>query len=369
MAEMKNFTTLELAKELALAFGPSGCEEDVAKIIIEYLTPYADEISRDGMGSVIAVYKKRAASDEYDPNREPDTPSGTPDVTRLMLSAPMDEPGFMIKSIDSDGYLKIASLCGRDPKILTARNVTVGDEDRKTIGYVGVKPTHLGGSGDFDSLYVDIGAKDKDDALVHVEIGDFGAYRSDFVRFGKDDSLIKCKALDSRLGGAVLCSTLKHLSESGAVLPFDVYFAFTCRDEITRSSAGGAARKIAPDVAILVRGESVNDTAGDTYTASAKLGGGATMSLMDRGTLYDRELYTSILDVAKAEGIPAQVKQYVSDATGSAQINRALEGVRCAEISIPIRYSRTAACVASVHDLEATEKLTRAVIREWAKSC
>ncbi len=366
MAEMKNFTTLELAKELALAFGPSGCEEDVAKIIIDHLTPYADEITRDGMGSVIAVYRKRTDAEKYDPDREPDSPSGTPDVARLMLAAPMDEPGFMIKSIDSDGYLKIAPLCGRDPKLLTARNVTVGDESRKTIGYVGVKPTHLGGSGDFDSLYVDIGAKDKDDALAHVEIGDFGAYRSDFVRFGKDDSLIKCKALDSRLGCAALCSTLKHLAKNEIKLPFDVYFAFTCRDEITRSSAGGAARRINPDTAILVRGESVNDTSGDSYTASAKLGGGATVSFMDRGTLYDRELYTSILDIAKTESIPAQVKQYVSDANGSAQINRALEGVRCAEISIPVRYSRTAACVASVHDLEATEALILATIRMWA---
>jgi len=366
MAEIKNYTTLELTEALATAFGPSGCEEDVAKIIIEYLTPYADEISRDGMGSVIAAYKKRADSAEYDPDEEPASPSGTPDVTRLMLAAPMDEPGFMIKSIDSDGYLKIAPLCGRDPRILTARNVIVGNEEKKTIGYIGVKPTHLGGSGDFDSLYVDIGAKDKDDALAHVEIGDFGAYRSDFVRFGKDNSLIKCKALDSRLGCAVLCSTLKYLSENNVQLPFDVYFAFTCRDEITRSSAGGAARKICPDVAILVRGESVNDTEGDSYTSSAKLGRGATVSFMDRGTLYDPELYSSILDVAKAEKISAQTKQFVGEARGSAQINRALGGVRCAEISIPVRYSRTAACVASLCDLEATENLIRAVIRAWS---
>lgn len=367
MAEMKNFTTLELTEALATAFGPSGCEEDVAQIIIDYLTPYADEITRDGMGSVIAVYKKRASAEDYDPEREPASPSGTPDVSRLMLASPMDEPGFMIKAVDSDGYLKIAPLCGRDPRILTARNVTVGCEERKTIGYIGVKPTHLGGSGDFDSLYVDIGAKDKDDALAHVEIGDFGAYRSDFVRFGKDDSLIKCKALDSRLGCAALCVTLKNLAETHVALPFDVYFAFTCRDEITRSSAGGAARKICPDVAILVRGESVNDTSGDSYTASAKLGGGAAVSLMDRGTLYDRELYTSILEVASCEKIPTQVKQYVSDATGSAHVNRALDGVRCAEISIPVRYSKTAACVASVHDLEATEALILATIRAWAK--
>ncbi len=367
MAEIKNYSTLELTEALATAFGPSGCEEDVAQLIIEYITPYADEISRDGMGSVIAVYKKRANEEEYDPDKEPDTPSGTPDVSRLMLAAPMDEPGFMIKSIDSDGYLKIAPLCGRDPKILTARNVTVGCEERKTIGYIGVKPTHLGGSGDFDSLYVDIGAKDKDDALAHVEIGDFGAYRSDFVRFGKDTDLIKCKALDSRLGCAALCSTLKYLSENDVKLPFDVCFAFTCRDEITRSSAGGAARKICPDVAILVRGESVNDTAGDSYTSSAKLGGGATVAFMDRGVLYDRELFTSILDIAKSEGIPAQTKQFVSDTRGSCDINRALDGVRCAEISIPVRYSRTAACVASIRDLTATESLLLATIRAWAE--
>ena len=359
---MKNYTLLDLTEKLATAFGPSGCEDDVASIIREFITPYADSITSDGMGSVIAVYKKRAMSAEYDPEEEPASPSGTPDVTRLMLSAPMDEPGFMIKSIDSDGYLKLAPLCGKNPKILTARNVTVGDEDKKTIGYIGVKPTHLGGSGGLDSLYVDIGAKNKDDAADHVKIGDFGAYRSDFVRFGKDNKMIKCKALDSRMGCAVLCFILKKLAEENAALPFDVYFTFTCRDEITNSSAGAAARKITPDVAILVRGESVHDTAGDNYNTSAKLGDGATLSLMDRGTIYDRELTTFIREISEKNSIPAQTKKFVSEARGSAQINRALDGVRCAEISIPVRYSRTAACVANEDDIFAAQNLVYATI-------
>ncbi len=367
MTEIRNYTTNELLKALATAFGPSGYEENVAEIIKSFVMPYADEVTFDGIGSVIAIYRARAAVDSYNPNAEPPSPSGVPDVSRLMLATPMDEPGFMIKSIDSDGYLKLAPLCGKNPKILAGRNVTVGFGTRKAHGYIGVKPTHLGGSGGLDSLYIDIGAKNKEDAEKYVKVGDFGAYRSDYIRFGKNDSLIKCKALDSRLGCAVLCEILRELHDTKAELPFDICFAFTCRDEITSSSAGAAARKLSPDAALLIRGESVNDISGESYSTSASLGYGAAVSIMDRGTLYDSELYSFITATAKKHSIPVQPKKFVSAPNGAARINRALAGVRCAEISIPVRYSRSAACVAAEKDFESVKSLALAFIKELSK--
>ncbi len=364
MSEYNNHTSAELLPVLAAAFGPSGCEGNVADIIKEFISPYADEITYDGLGSVIALYRARILQKPYDSEEEPAAPSGAPDVSRLMLCAHMDEPGFMVKSIDADGYLKIAPLCGKNPKILAARNVTVGDENRKTIGYIGVKPTHLGGSGDFDSLYIDIGAKDKEEAEDHVKIGDFGTYRSDFVRFGQGGSHLKCKALDSRTGCAILCTLIKNLCESKAALPFDTYFVFTCRDEITSSSAGAAARKINPDYAVIIGGESANDICGEDYSTSVMLGKGAVVSIMDRGTIYDKEMFNFILQAAEKNNIPVQMKKYVTASNGAAFANRALTGVKCAEISVPVRYSRTASCTISEADFDAAEKLISSVIAE-----
>ncbi|MBE6542554.1 MAG: M42 family metallopeptidase [Ruminococcaceae bacterium] len=360
-------TPTDLLRELSLSFGPSGCEGNVADIIIDYVTPYADEIIRDKLGSVIAVYKRRLSPEEYDIEAEPRAILGKPDTERLMLCAHMDEVGFMINSIDSDGYLKIAALSGKDPRVLKGRGVTVGDEERKTIGYFGVKPVHLGGSGDFSSLYIDIGAKDKEEAEKYVQIGDFGTYRSDFVRFGSGGHKLKGKALDDRLGCTVLCTVLKNLSEKGAVLPFDVYFTFTCREEIGSSTAHTAANLVDPDTAFILEATAVNDILGEEYGAVAKQGEGPCISFMDRATIHDKELYDFVFETAKAHSVPVQSKNYVAGGTDAGPIQRSLDGVKCLGISAPARYIHTASNVIDERDMYSMIDLTEAIIDELAK--
>lgn len=364
MSKYENYTPTELLRELCLAFGPSGCEGNVADMIREIVAPYADEVYEDKLGTVIAVYKKRADKAVYDLEEEPKSDSGKIACERLMLCGHMDEVGFMIKSIDGDGYLRIAALSGKDPKLLAGRNVTIGDEERKTIGYFGVKPAHLGGMGDFNSLYIDIGAKDKKDAEAHVQVGDFGTYRSDFVRFGEGGHKLKCKAIDDRLGCVVLCEVLRRLKESDAKLPFDVCCAFVCREEIGATSATTAANLIKPDVAMVFEATAVNDVLGDKYGMVAKQGMGPTVTFMDRATMHDREMYEFILATAKKHGIPAQPKQYVAGGTDAGPIQRTTEGVKVVGISAPTRYIHTASNVVDERDIGAMIDLAMAAIEE-----
>ena len=141
MSKYENYTPTELLRELSLTFGPSGCEGNVADIIKEFVAPYADEVTSDRLGTVIAVYRRSEdCVRSADPDEEPVIREGKPEIDKLMFAAHMDEVGFMIKSIDGDGYLKIAALSGRDPKTLAGRNVTVGDETKQYKGYFGVKP-------------------------------------------------------------------------------------------------------------------------------------------------------------------------------------------------------------------------------------
>lgn len=353
MTDCKLLSGIDLLRELSLAFGPSGCEGNVADIIKENIAPYADEVLTDRMGSVIALYK--GTGEESD------------NVTRLMLSAHMDEVGFMIKSIDENGYIKMTPLSGRDPKTLVGRNVTIGDETRKTNGYIGVKPAHLGGSGNYDSLYVDIGAKNKEDAEAHVKVGDFGTYRSDFVRFGKDGAMIKGKALDDRLGCTVLCETLRRLSTSGTRLPYDIYFAFTCREEIGSSGALTAANKINPDMAIVFEATAVADVDGvEKNSRVAEQGRGGCISFMDKGTIYNEELYQLILETGKKYDIPCQSKNYVAGGNDAGHIHKSKAGVRCAVISAPARYIHTSSNVVRESDFWAICDLTQAVLKELA---
>lgn len=350
----KNITAIELLERLSLAFGPSGCEDNVADIIREFAAPYADEITEDRLGTLIVKYAKRAEGQE-----NPDLKCG-----RLMLCAHMDEVGFMVKSIDDDGFIKIKALSGRDPTLLAGRNVSVGNEERQTIGYFGVKPVHCGGVGDFDSMFIDIGAKNKEEAEKYVSPGDFGVYRSDFVTFGEGGNKIKGKAIDDRFGCTVLCMILRRLSENNAALPFDVCFAFTRREEIGASGAKTAANLVSPDLAIVVEATAVNDIIGDKNGFVAKQGLGGCVSMADAGTVYDRELYNFIVNTGKNHSIPVQTKNGFAGRNDSAGIQRALSGVKCAAVSAPARYIHTSANVIDRRDMDSIIELLSEVIND-----
>lgn len=369
MGKYDNYMPIDLLRELSMAFGPSGCEGEVAEIIREYVTPLADEVTSDRLGTVIAVYRGSEEAKKArvgDPDAEPDTIEGVPEIDRLMFAAHMDEVGFMIKSIDGDGYIKIAALSGKNPNTLSGRNVMIGNEKKHVNGYFGVKPTHLGGSGGFDSLYIDIGAKNKEEAESLVSVGDFGTYRSDFVMFG--DGMIKGKALDDRLGCTVLCTVLKRLRENNVKLPFDVYFAFTVREEIGSSGAATAANKIKPDMAVIIEATAVDGTAGeDKYGSVARQNDGGCVSFMDKRTIYDRETYDFIMNTASRHNIKAQPKCYVSGGNDAGYVHLSGTGTKCATISAPARYIHTASNVVSESDFNSVIDLAYAAVVELAR--
>ena len=366
MNRFETYTPTDLLRELSLAFGPSGCEDNVADLIREFITPYADEITTDRRGSVIATYKKRREVPAYDLEEEPASPADHPDCEKLMLCAHMDEVGFMVKAIDGDGYLKMTGMASKDPVLLGGRNVTIGYEDRKINGFIGIKAVHQGGVGNFDQLYVDIGAKNKEEAEKYVEPGMFGTYRSDFVRFGTDGHKIKGKALDDRLGCTVLCYVLKHLSETKAELPFDVVFAFTTCEEIGRSSAKLAANIIQPDVAFNFEATAVEDIIGDKYGYVANQGQGPCISFLDRSSIVNKEVYDFIFKTAEKHNIPVQSKNYVAGGNDAGPIHLSGKGAKTAVISAPTRYIHTASNVIDERDLYFTLDLAKALIADLA---
>ncbi len=354
----QNWTTLSLLEELSCAFGPSGCEEAVADTIRAHIAMYCDEILPDPMGGVLARIRGTGAAG-----------IGPVPPRRLMLSCHMDEVGFMIRSITEEGLLKIVSMCGSDTRVLAGRRVWVGDAAAQVRGVFGIKPLHLvksedrGSALDIDELYVDIGADSQQAAEEMVHVGDFGTFESDFVFFGQDGGYIKGKALDDRLGCAVLCSVMRQVYEREVRPCCDLYFAFTCREELGISGARTAAYKIDPDYAIVFEATAAGDISGTKeYRQVARLGMGGVVSLMDRSTIYDRPFTDWILQVAQEENIPCQIKQYVSGGNDAAHIHKSRTGVRCAAISAPARYIHTASNVVAKRDIESIEQLAMAVI-------
>lgn len=351
---------MELVKYLSLAFGPSGCEDQVRERIIEQIEGYCDGYCEDRAGNLIARVSGRGM--DYDPEHP----------RRLMVCAHMDEVGFMIRQITKEGYLKFGNLGGMDPRVLCGRAVLVGNEEKQIPGVIASKAIHLQSPEERKKvttaakMYIDIGAKDEEDAKQYVSVGDFATFASDFEIFGKDGSHVKGKALDDRAGCAAMIEIMRDLHDRPCALPFDIYFAFTRCEEIGISAAATAAQTIAPDWGIVLESTAINDVAGATGGARvAELGDGVAISLADMTTIYDRGMVRMALDCGEKKGIKCQVKKRVSGGNDARVIQRSLAGVRVLTLSLPTRYIHSASNVAAVADYETLRDLPLAIIREW----
>ena len=342
---------VELIKKLALAFGPTSCEGEVSDIIRAELADCGAELSLDRMGNLTAHLAG---------------PAGAP---RVMLSAHTDEVGFMITEIEDDGYLRFATLGGIDPAVLCGRRVTLGDELRRVSGVIAAKGIHVQSADErkklpkLEDLYIDIGTNSREETEALLSRGDFGTFRTDFLTLGKDNAYIASKALDDRLGCAVLIEVLRAVAKKE--LPLDLWFCFTVREEIGKSGAEVTANRIRPDVAIVLETTAIADLAEvEPAFRVAEVGSGGVLSLLDRSTIYDRALVDFALATAKKNGIPVQVKRYVSGGNDAGHIHKSGTGVRCLALSAPTRYLHAPVSLASVRDFEAMQQLLVAMLGE-----
>ena len=353
------YTGINLIRELSLAFGPSGCEDAVRELIMEQIQGDCDGYTVDKVGNLIAIIRGRGL--DYNP-----------DAPRcLMLASHMDEVGFMVNDITEEGYLKFATVGGIDQRVLCGRHVQIGDDKRRVHGVIASKAIHLQNAEErtkatpVQKMYMDIGAKDQEDAKKYVSVGDYATFDSDFVTFGKDGGMMKGKALDDRAGCAMLIEIMRDLHANPCDLPFDVCFAFTCCEEVGISGAHVAAFGVSPDTAIILEATAVNDLPGAGRNAVSKQGEGGTLSLVDNGTIYDMGFIEFARQTAERCELKCQIKQAVTGSTDAAHIQRSLTGVRVLGLSLPTRYIHSASNVARFEDFEQTHKLVTAMLRDW----
>lgn len=323
---------LELLKKLCLLDGTSGDEDAVREFIISEIDGFCD-YRTDNLGNIICFKKGK---------KQP--------LKKVMLDAHMDEVGLIITSVTNDGFLKFKTVGGIDTAALMFRKVKING---KVDGIIGGKPIHLI-KGDArkklpesDSLYIDIGVSSKTQALEKVSLGDRAIIESDFVISGDN---IKAKAIDDRIGCAVLITLLKSDSE------YDFYASFSVQEEIGTRGAKTAAFSINPDAALVIEATTAADISGVPDDKKVcKLGDGAVVSFMDRGTVYDKDYYNAALQ----SGVLCQPKKAVAGGNNSAGIHLSREGVRTLAISLPCRYIHSASCVANLDDCNSVEELTK----------
>lgn len=346
--DISNLCGLELIRALSLIFAPTGCEDRVADTLFAEAEKYADKIARDRMGNIIA----RISTGNAEARK------------KVMLSAHMDEVGFMIEQIKGDGMLTFACVGGIDSSVMAGRKIFVGNERELISGVVCSKAIHHKSRSERDSapdsekLYIDIGAKDREEAEKYVSVGDFATFDSEFFSFGADGKSIKGKALDDRMGCALLIELMRRIKKEGLSADLDIYFCFTVREEIGYSGAEAVAERIRPDIALVFESTAVGDIAdAPANKRVADLSHGAVISVADRGTIYDKGLIDLAFAISAERGIPLQVKRYLSGGNDASHIHKSGIGVRTLAISVPTRYLHSAACVAHIDDYESSCKI------------
>jgi len=324
-------------KALSEAFGPSGCEDDVRKVIGEAIAGKVDECRTDHLGNLICLQKGRAHPG-----------------FKVMAAAHMDEIGLMVSHADESGMVHFAKVGGIDDRVLPAKVVRIGE--KRVLGVICIKPVHLTRAEErsqvmpYDQLVIDLGVSSKADAEKLVSRGDYAAFDVAFEDLG---ALVKGKAFDDRAGCAVLISLIER-----GPYPFDFCPVFTTMEEVGLRGARVAGYSVMPQAAFVFEGTICDDGPKEAdVSPTTEVGKGPAISVMDRSVIADRRLVQLVMDTAKAEGIPYQFKQPGKGGTDAGAIHLAQTGVPTVPVSVPSRYIHSPVSMLSKSDLQQTVNL------------
>ncbi|GAB4527067.1 MAG: M42 family metallopeptidase [Anaerolineae bacterium] len=339
-----------ILRELSEAIGVSGQEDAVRRIILKAIDGHAENIRIDALGTVTAL-KKAALKEGTGENRP-----------RVMLAAHMDEVGFMVTGIDSNGLLRFTAVGGIDDRILPGLRVKIGAD--QVPGVIIWTPIHKNRDQNvvkMSSLRIDVGASKKES--VKVKVGDRIAFDSRFMEIG--DKVLRGKSFDDRVGCSLLVDVLQ-----GGPYAVDVLAAFTVQEEIGLRGAQVAAQALTPDVALALEGTTANDVPDpladpdedEPVNPTCALGQGPALTLMDRSMIAHPRLLAFLKQTAESNGIPYQVKTRIGGGTDAGAIHMANAGVPSGVISIPCRYIHSPTAYLHRDDYANALKLIQAVL-------
>ncbi|NPA38414.1 MAG: M42 family metallopeptidase [Candidatus Nanohaloarchaeota archaeon] len=331
-----------LIKELSETFGPSGYEDEIRKVILKNIKEYAEKVKVDVLGNIIA---KVGAGKK-----------------KIMIEAHMDEIALMVKHIDEKGFIYVVSLGGWDPRILLGQRVVLRNyKGEKIIGVVGSKPVHLMEKDEskeikLKDLFIDIGAKDKKEVEKwDIKPGDVVVIDATLKRLGKTDDLITGKALDNRIGCAVVIEVMKSLPED-LKNEYTFYFVFTVQEEVGLKGARTSGFELDVDFAISVDTAPAGDTPGiEEKVSELKVGKGVVIEIVQAegyGLITPRSLVDKAVSIMEKVKIPYQVEVGVGGVSNAAILYITKKGIPTLGIGIATRNLHTPIEVASLKDIE-----------------
>lgn len=338
---------LDFLRRILEAPSPSGFEQPVQELVRQYVAPFADRVTTDVHGNVIVV-------------KNPDAP------LRVMLAGHADQIGLLVQHIDSEGFLYVQPIGGWDPQVLIGQRLAVWGESGAVPAVCARKPIHLLTDDErkqapkLKDLWLDIGAKNKDEAEKLVRVGDPVTLELGFRQMA--GGMAYAPAMDNKCGLWVVLEALRRAGRES--LDCALYAVSTVQEEIGLRGARTSAFGIDPQVGVAVDVTHATDcpTIDKKQEGDVRLGAGPVIY---RGPNMNPAVVKHLL-AAAAEGEIAHqlgaLSRPAATDVNTMQINRS--GMATGLVSIPNRYMHSPVEMISLADIDrAADLLARFAVR------
>ena len=328
----------KLLETLTQMWGVAGFEKEVREFIARETAPWADETITDAMGNLIVLKKGK----------------GGPKSKKIVFAAHMDEIGFMVKTIEADGRLRVCNLGWNWTGSAYNSRVRFRNGVNGVVSCVG--PIEEAGN-KAGKLYIDIGATSKEDAQKYVKLGDACGYWGPYLQLANDR--VCSKSLDNRIGCYQLIEALK---ENDGNCPNDIYYVFCVQEELGCRGSKPAAERIQPDIGVAVDISPAHDYPCD-LEGSNEVDGGIGIKICDPSVVCDEDVVNAMVSCCETQNIKYQREVIDQGGTDASSMNVSGLGVRTGGVVVVTRYPHCQSAVAFKKDIEAGVDLLNAFSR------
>ncbi len=348
--------SIGIMKEMMEAFGPSGFEREVNRLVKEYMEPYSDEVITDKLGTVAFTLKGEAES------------------PRVLLAGHTDEIGFIVSSISKEGYLTFNQLGGWWDQVLLGQRVVIRGSKGDVHGVIASKPPHILPQEERKKvvekkdMFLDIGVSSEEEVEeAGIKVGDPVVPWSPFTVIN-EGKVASGKAFDDRIGAFVFMEAFRRIREQKISHPNTLYGAATVQEEVGLRGAQTIAHAVDPDVAIVLEVDIAGDVPGiKPQQALTKMGKGPGLVTYDRSMIPNPAFKEFVIEVAKQSQIPLQLSQMSGGGTDAGRIHISRTGCPTVVLTVPTRHIHSHVGLLSLKDTENAIRLVIELIKRLDK--
>lgn len=322
-----------LIRKMVAIAGPSGYESELRAAIRNEVEPLTEELRVDALGNLIAIKGHPGEGGK-----------------KIMLAAHMDEIGLIATHIDESGFVRFTPVGGVRRNTCIGGRVRFLNGARGVIGYERLADENRLPS--FEQLYIDVGASNRSDCPVRT--GDPAVFDQPFW---ENEQRLVSKAMDDRVGVAILIETLRQLRAT----PHQISFVFSVQEEVGLRGATTAAYALEPDLGIAIDVTRSGDTP-KGIKMDVALGKGPAIKVRDSGMLSDPRIVDWMVRTAEKEKLPYQLEVLEAGTTDAGAIQLSRAGVPAGCISIPCRYIHAPAEMVDFQDVQNAVHLLLAML-------